>query len=351
MNDLNPRDVRKGVILLAHGAPDRLEDIPAFVRNVRSGRPLPPAAVEEITEHYRLINAHEGAEPGEASPLTRLTLRQAAALQARLELPVLVGMRNWDPYIVEAVQQAAEQGLDHVTAICLAPQNSRTSVGLYRQHLEDARQKAAPGLAVKFVESWHDHPGLIAALGERLKAALKQAGSPSEAEDASKREGGASVPVIFTAHSVPERTIRDGDPYADQVRRTASLVAEAAGRDITSWSLAFQSQGMTPEPWIGPTVESEIDRWAADGRRRLVVAPVGFMCDNVEVLYDIDIVFRKYAKKKGITLFRPESLNDSPLFIEALADLVDRALHTKGASTQGEQDLSTSPNEQLCKAS
>ena len=332
-------DIRRGVILLAHGAPSRLEDIPAFLRNVRSGRPLPAAAVEEITEHYRLISTREGAEPGEASPLTRLTLRQAAALQERVGRPVLVGMRNWSPYIAEAVQRAAEQGLDQVRAICLAPQNSRTSVGLYRQHLEDARQKVAPELAIDFIESWHDHPGLIVALLERLKAALKQSGSPSEVDGATQVEAGASLPVIFTAHSVPERTIRDGDPYADQVRRTASLVAEAAKGHITAWSVAFQSRGMTPEPWIGPTVESEIDRWAAAGHRRLVVAPVGFVCDHVEVLYDIDIVFRGYAEKKGITIFRPESLNDSPLFIEALADLVARGSRAEDAGVKGEPRL------------
>jgi ferrochelatase len=339
------------VILLAHGAPIRLEDIPAFLSNVRSGRPLPPAAVEEITEHYRLTSTRDGAELGEASPLTRLTLRQAAALQDRIGRPVLVGMRNWSPYIAEALQQAAEQGLDCVTAICLAPQNSRTSVGLYRQHLEDARQRVAPGLAIDFIENWHDHPSLIAALSERLTAALKQAGRASDTEGASEVEAGASVPVIFTAHSVPQRTIRDGDPYADQVRRTASLVAEAAGEQIAAWSVAFQSQGMTPEPWIGPTVESEIDRWAAAGHRRLVVAPVGFVCDHVEVLYDIDIVFRDHAQRKGIAIFRPESLNDSPLFIEALADLVDRSLDKQGANAQVEQHLSASTNEPLCRAS
>jgi ferrochelatase len=343
-------DVRRGVILLAHGAPDRLEDIPAFLRNVRSGRPLPAAAVEEIIEHYRLTSTRQGAEPGEASPLTRLTLRQAAALQQRVGLPVLVGMRNWSPYIAEAVRQAADQGLDHVTAICLAPQNSRTSVGLYRQHLEDARQKVAPGLAIDFVESWHDHPGLIAALSGRLDAALKQAGGPPEVEGATGGEA-ASVPVIFTAHSVPERTIREGDPYADQVRRTASLVVEAAGSCITNWSVAFQSHGMTPEPWVGPTVESEIDRGAAAGHRRLVVAPVGFVCDHVEVLYDIDIVFRGYAQRRGITIFRPESLNESPLFIEALADLVDHGARTEETGVKGEQSLSAPTAEQLCRAS
>jgi protoporphyrin/coproporphyrin ferrochelatase len=327
------RDRRAGVILLAHGAPDRLEDIPAFLGNVRNGRPLPRAAVEQITEHYRLIGTREGAEPGEASPLTRLTLQQAAALQERLGLPVFVGMRNWRPYVAEAVKRAAEQALDHVTAICMAPQNSRTSVGLYRQHLEEARQKVAPGIGVEFIESWHDHPGLIAALCQRVKTALEQI------ESAPKGEADASVAVIFTAHSVPERTIRDGDPYADQVRRTASLLAESADGGIAAWSLAFQSQGMTPEPWIGPTVESEIDRWAAAGCRRVLVAPVGFVCDHVEILYDIDIVFRDYAQRRGVTLFRPESLNDSPLFIDALADLVNRRPGIEGADAKAAQEL------------
>jgi protoporphyrin/coproporphyrin ferrochelatase len=324
------------VILFAHGAPDRLEDIPAFLLNVRNGRPLPPAAVEEITEHYRLIGARRGAERGEASPLTRLTLQQAAALQERVGLPVFVGMRNWRPFIAEAVQRVAEQSLDHLTAICLAPQNSRTSVGLYRQHLEDERQKVTPGLRVEFIESWHDHPGLIAAFWQQLKAALKQF------EGAPEGPTGASVPVIFTAHSVPERTIRDGDPYADQVRRTASLVVERAGGRVAAWSVAFQSQGMTPEPWIGPTVESEIDRWSAAGHRHLMVAPIGFVCDHVEILYDIDIVLRDYARKSGATVHRPESLNDSPLFIEALADLVCHGCRGEDAGRKGEQQLSVS---------
>jgi protoporphyrin/coproporphyrin ferrochelatase len=330
------RNGRKGVILLAHGAPERLEDIPVFLLNVRGGRPLPPAAVKEITEHYRLIGLRPGAEPGEASPLARLTLRQAAALQERMGLPVLVGMRNWRPYIAEAVEQATEQGLDHLTAVCLAPQNSRTSVGLYRQRLEEARQKAAPGLEIDFVDSWHDHAGLIAAFAQRLKAALDQIDAAPSAEP------GAGVPVIFTAHSVPERTIRDGDPYADQVRRTASLVADSAEGRIAGWSLAFQSQGMSPEPWIGPAAESEIDRWAAAGYRRVVVAPIGFVCDHVEILYDIDIVLREHARTRGVTLFRPESLNDSPPFIEALADLVNHRLQVGDPSTQTEQEFSAS---------
>jgi protoporphyrin/coproporphyrin ferrochelatase len=302
-----------GVIVFAHGAPDRLEDIPAFLLSLRNGRPLPKPAVEEIVERYQLISTRSGGPPGEASPLTRLTHRQAAALEARLGRPVYVGMRNWKPYIADAVRRAAAEGLGHVTAVCLAPQNSRTSVGLYRQCLEEAREKLAPGLVIDFIESWHDHPGLIDAFCDRIATVLGRL----------RREAAeAEPPVIFTAHSVPERTIREGDPYERQVRETAGLVAQALGLPSFRWSVAFQSQGMTPEPWIGPTVESEIGRWAGAGCRQMLIAPVGFVCDHVEILYDIDVVFRKYGEAAGVTISRPESLNDSPLFIEALANLV-----------------------------
>jgi protoporphyrin/coproporphyrin ferrochelatase len=306
---------RWGVLLLAHGAPDRLEDIPAFLLSLRNGRPLRPRAVDEITERYRLISNRSGGRAGEASPLTWLTARQAEALRARLGRPVYVGMRNWKPYIAQAVSQAAGDGIERLTAVCLAPQNSRTSVGQYRQALDEACVKLAPGMKVTFIDSWHDHPGLIAAFAARLDAALERAHA----------EAGRPVPVIFTAHSVPERTIREGDPYEQQARDTARLVAEAARIEPARWSMAFQSQGMTAETWIGPKVESEIDRWGAAGWRNMVLAPVGFVCDHVEILYDIDMAFRDYAARKAISISRPESLNESPLFIEALAGLVSGA--------------------------
>src|SRR5579863_5933825 len=303
---------KRGVILLAHGAPDRLEDIPAFLLSLRNGRPLPQHSVEEIVERYRLVSMRPGVPPGEASPLTRLTFRQADALKERLRQPVYVGMRNWKPYIVQAVKQAAADRIDLLVAVCLAPQNSRTSVGQYRQALDEAREKVAIDLRVEFVSSWHDHPGLIAAFKDRLGTTLASLQSAAP----------GPMPVIFTAHSVPERTIRDGDPYEHQVRETSRLVAESLGLESDRWSVAFQSQGMTPEPWIGPTVESEIDRLAEAGHDQLVVVPVGFVCDHVEILYDIDVVFRDHGLRKGVRVARPESLNDSPLFIEALAELV-----------------------------
>lgn len=291
-----------GVLLLAHGAPDELEDIPEFLLNVRGGRPLPDPVVKEITHRYSLI--------GGGSPLLRITQLQAEALAKLIDHPVYVGMRNWKPLIPEAVSRLANDGIERVVAICLAPQNSRTSIGLYKKYLMDAVEQARLSLQIDFVESWHDHPGLIDAFRERAAPALV----------AAKQETGGSVPVIFTAHSVPERTIAEGDPYKQQVRETAALVARAIGLD--DYRLAFQSQGMTAEKWIGPTVESQIDELARAGEKNLLLIPVGFVCDHVEILYDIDVLFRGYGNARGVAVRRSQSLNDSPLFAEALAGLV-----------------------------
>jgi ferrochelatase len=290
------------VLLLAHGAPDKLEDIPEFLLNVRGGRPLPEPVVKEITHRYSLI--------GGGSPLLRLTTLQAEALAKLIAHPVYVGMRNWKPFIAEAVGRLGDDGVDRVVAVCLAPQNSRTSIGLYRQYLMDAVKQVRPGLMVDFVEDYHNHPGLIEAYRERGAAALL----------ASRQEIGGPVPVIFTAHSVPERTIAEGDPYERQVRETAALVAGAIG--LTEYRVAFQSQGMTAERWIGPTVESQIDELAAAGEKNVLLIPVGFVSDHVEILYDIDVLFRNYGKARGVAVRRSDSLNDSSRFAAALASLV-----------------------------
>jgi ferrochelatase len=269
-----------GVLLLAHGAPDKLEDIPEFLRNVREGRPLPEAAVKEIVHRYSLI--------GGRSPLLRVTTLQAEALAKLIAHPVYVGMRNWKPFIPEAVRRLTNDGASRVVAVCLAPQNSRTSIGMYRKYLMDAVEQVRPELVVDFVESWHDHPGLIEAFRERVAAALL----------AARSETGGSIPVIFTAHSVPERTITEGDPYQQQVQETAALVARAAA--LTEYRVAFQSQGMTAEKWTGPTVESQIDELAQAGGKNVLLVPVGFVSDHVEILYDIDVLFRDYGKARGV---------------------------------------------------
>ncbi len=300
-----------GVLLLAHGAPDKLEDVPEFLLKVRGGHPLPPAAVEEITRRYALI--------GGGSPLRARTEQQAQALAALLGMPVYVGMRNWHPFISVAVERIAAEGVGRVVAVCLAPQNSRTSVGLYRRHLEEAVARIKPELEVVFIENWHEQPLLIRAFAERLRAALARA-----------RAAGGEVPVVLTAHSVPERTIDAGDPYDQQVRDTAARVAAAAG--CADWKLAYQSQGMTAEPWLAPTVESVLDGLARAGKQHVVLAPIGFLCDHVEILYDVDIVFRDYAAARGIALWRTESLNDSPLLVEAMATLVLEAIRARAAA-------------------
>ena len=305
-------DDKWAVLLLAHGAPDRLEDVPEYLLNVRGGRKLPEPAVKEIVHRYRLI--------GGGSPLARITNQQAKALADRLGCRVYVGMRNWRPFIADAVRQLDEDGVERLVVICLAPQNSRTSIGLYRKHLTQALGELACHLRVDFVESWHDRNELIAAFSEKLTAALEPI----------KEATGKPVPIVFTAHSVPQRTIDEGDPYQAQVMETASLVAQRSGLD--KWRVAFQSQGMTEELWIGPTVESEIDRLAAAGHRHALLVPIGFVSDHVEILYDVDIALRQYGQAQGVTVWRSESLNDSPLFIAALVAVACRSYSQPGCS-------------------
>jgi ferrochelatase len=292
---------RWGVLLLAHGAPERLADVPEFLLHVRGGRPLPEAAVQEVVRRYALI--------GGGSPLLKWTRRQAEAVAARLEKPVAVGMRNWKPFIAEGVAELVRAGVERMVAICLAPQNSRTSVGLYRQRLEEALVEAGGKLAAQFVESWHDHPLLIRAFAEKLREGL----------DKAEAAAGVRIPVILTAHSVPEKTIAAGDPYDQQAKETTARVAAEAG--VAEWRFAYQSQGMTGEAWLGPQVEEELERVAAAGHRHVFLAPIGFLCDHAEILYDIDIALRASARQRGLTLWRSESLNDSPLLTEAVASL------------------------------
>ena len=292
------------VLLLAHGSPESVDDIPDFVRYVVGGRPVPPQIVEEIKHRYSLIGC---------SPLNEITMRQGKALERELGLPVYVGMRNWKPFIPDVVRTMSANGVARAIAICLAPQNSRTSVGLYRGAVMG---ESGTPFALEFIESWHDHPLLVRAFAEKLLTGWESA----------CRQVGSKLPVIFTAHSVPQRTITEGDPYESQSRETAALVAKTAGLADEDWSFAFQSQGMSGGPvsgnaWIGPTVEDMILRWKEKGHIGVFIQPVGFLCDHVEVLYDIDIGFKGFAAKRGMQLWRAESLNDSPMLIAALADL------------------------------
>lgn len=291
---------KMAVLLLAHGSPASVNDVPEFLLRVTGGRQLPGEVVEEVSHRYGAIGK---------SPLTDLTLQQAELLAKEIGTPVYVGMRNWRPFVAQALGQMQADGIGHAVVICLAPHNSRTSVGLYRKSLAQCKD---PEMTFDFVEAWHDQPQLIQAFAEKLTAGLERA----------RRESGKQAPVIFTAHSVPERTVLDGDPYEIQARQTAALVANAAGLRESDWSFAFQSQGMSGGPWLGPTVEDTITRLKQSGHDEVFVQPIGFLCDHVEILYDIDIAFTEFAKKEGVRLGRAESLNDSPLLTAALAQIV-----------------------------
>jgi ferrochelatase len=291
---------KTAVLLLAHGSPDSVDQVPDFLLRVTGGRPLPQPVVDEVKHRYGLIGR---------SPLTELTQQQAESLAHEIGMPVYVGMRNWEPFIADAVKKMVRDGIEYAVAICLAPQNSRTSVGLYRSALVDT----GTPFTVDFVESWHDQPALIRAFAEKLRAGWGHACREAKTKN---------VPIIFTAHSVPERTIADGDPYESQAKETALLVAREAALAPEDWTFAFQSQGMSGGAWLGPRVEDTILGLKEKGHRNVFLQPIGFLCDHVEVLYDIDIAFREFAGKQGMCLWRAESLNDSPLLAAALADVV-----------------------------
>lgn len=290
--------MKQAVLLLAHGAPERLEDVEPYLELVRGGRPLPPEAVEGIRGRYAAI--------GGGSPLTRWTRAQAEALEGVLGIPVYFGMRYWRPFIREAAERIAAAGIERVVAICMAPQYSKLSVGLYIQRTEEAMREAGAAAEVVWTRSYHDHPLLIEAFAGKLSYFVP-----------ARR-------VLFTAHSLPERILAEGDPYDAECRATAAAVA--ARLKLADWEFAYQSRGLTEEKWLEPSVESCLDRYAAEGIRSVVVHPIGFVCDHVEVLYDVDMAFRRLAAERQIILVRPESLNDSPRFTAALADIARKQL-------------------------
>jgi protoporphyrin/coproporphyrin ferrochelatase len=296
-----------GVLLMAHGSPDNLADMAAYLQHVRGGRPTPQALVDEIRRRYGLI--------GGRSPLLDLTRAQGKALEKRLNsedgrFRVYVGMRHWHPFIRDTVQQLVDDGVRRVIAVSMAPQYSRLSVGAYQRALETARIELGVSLDVSRVASWHDHPLLLQAFAERVQEAL--APLPEETR--------TRVRLIFTAHSLPERILAEADPYPHEVRRTAAGVARRLG--LEAWDVAYQSQGATAEPWLGPSLDDVFAKCAAQGQRRLLLVPIGFVCDHVEILYDIDMLAQSVAQKKGLCLMRTASLNTSATFIEALASVV-----------------------------
>jgi len=299
---------KSAVLLLAYGGPDSLDDVEPYLRKVRGGRSVPSALVAEYKRRYALI--------GGRSPLLEMTRRQAEALRralmARTDFtgPVAVGMRFWRPTIAEAVQQLAEQGVTHLVALCMTPHYSALSVGAYRRALDEAIAHLNRPMTYDFIESWHDHSGFIAALTEATREAMAHFSAEERPY------------VLFTAHSLPAHIVAEGDPYPDQVRETAALVAAALELPEGRWEVCFQSAGKRGGVWLGPQVEECVVALAEARERALLVVPVGFVADHVEVLYDIDIGCRQLLAPYNVHLERTPMLNDREDFVAALAGII-----------------------------
>jgi ferrochelatase len=286
--------VKTAVVLMAYGSPERAEDIPAYFEDIRGGRPPSPEAVAELAERYRRI--------GGRSPLDEITEAQRAALEREVGAPVYVGMKHWRPTIAEAAARAAAGGAERLIGLVLAPHYSQISIGGYRQRLQEAVARL-DGPELVFIPSWHDHEPFLDALADRVRA--------------------RDAHVVFTAHSLPARILEEGDPYRDQLLETSRLVADKA--DVESWSFAFQSASPTGEPWLGPDILDELERLRGRGVSRVLAAPVGFVSDHLEILWDLDVEATERAAELGLDFQRIESLNDDPTFISGLAKLVEQA--------------------------
>jgi ferrochelatase len=300
---------RDAVLLMAYGSPDSLDQVEAYYTDIRRGSPPPPELLEELIGRYRAI--------GGGSPLSRIVEEQRAALQAELarrgrDVRVYAGMRHIAPRIATVVEGMAGDGVERFVAIALAPQRSSNAAGYWRavQAGLDAAGDGAP--KATFVESWHDEPGFIDALATVTREALDRFNDP------------ASVRVIFTAHSLPARVVGEGDRYPDEIAATSRLVAGKLG--LARYEQAFQSAGRTGEPWLGPDLRDELRRLASEGVRDVVVSPVGFVAEHLEVLYDIDIEAQAVAKELGMRLERARSMNTDSQFISALADITAAGL-------------------------
>ncbi len=290
------------VVLMAYGSPDRLEDVPAYYADIRGGRPIRPELLADLVERYRRLGIED------SNPLNEITEATRTALEQELGLPVFTGMRHWQPRIAEAVERALEAGADTIVGLVLAPHYSGMSIGKYRAQLVDAVGDRAD---LRFVDRWGAEPGFVELLGRRIVA---------QSDDLSSH-------VVFTAHSLPERILAEGDPYRDQLLETARLVAERAG--LERWSFAFQSATPTGEPWLGPDILDELESLAGRGVQEVLVAPIGFVSDHLEILWDLDVEAHEKAASLGLTFHRIPSLNDDPALIEALADLVRQALSVR----------------------
>jgi ferrochelatase len=287
--------MKAAVVLMAYGSPERLSDVPAYYSDIRGGRPIAPEHLADLVERYRRLGIEN------SSPLNAITEKTRAALQAELRLPVFTGMKHWTPRIADAAAAAVSSGADQVVGLVLAPHYSALSIAGYREQLERALGRSAE---LHFVESWHDEPGFVELLADRVR--------------------GADAHVVFTAHSLPARILETGDPYREQLLETSRLVAEAA--DLVAWSFSFQSESPTGEPWLGPDILDHLEALSRQGVERVLVCPVGFVSDHLEIRWDLDVEAKEKAGELGLKLDRIEMPNAEPAFVRTLAGIVERAL-------------------------
>ncbi len=292
------------VLLMAYGSPNSLEEVAEYLRQVRGGRSTTPAEVERLRDRYRKV--------GGQTPLLKITLAQASALQARFDsdrIParVHVGMKHWHPFIEETVQNVVSEGASSIVGLALAPHYSKLSIGGYEEavHRGLDKTKAVP---FSMIKSWHTQPHLIQALAQRVRTGLDTMEKPSDAA------------LLFTAHSLPKRLVSEDDPYLAQLNETSRLVADQAGAGF--WDFAFQSAGEPADSWLGPQIKEKIAELSGKGFREILVCPVGFVSDHLEILYDLDIEAKEYGRSLGVRVARTQSLNDDPEFISAIAETV-----------------------------
>jgi ferrochelatase len=286
---------------MAYGSPERLADVPAYYADIRGGRPIAPELLEDLVERYRRLGIER------SSPLNAITEQTRAALAEELGLPVFTGMKHWTPRIAEAAEAALDVGADTIVGLVLAPHYSELSIKGYRDQLEAALAGRGD---LRFVESWHDDPGFVEVLADRIR--------------------GTSAHVVFTAHSLPARIRATGDPYESQLLETSRLVADAAG--VREWSFSYQSASPTGEPWLEPDILGHLEALHRDGVDHVLVCPVGFVSDHLEIRWDLDVEAQEKAAELGMRLERIEMPNADPAFVRTLAGLVRRALSVPSAA-------------------
>ena len=278
------------VVLMAYGSPDRLEDVPAYYADIRGGRPISPEYLADLVERYRRLGIED------SNPLNEITERTRAALERELGLPVFTGMRHWTPRIADAVEAALAGGARTIVGLVLAPHYSSMSIGAYSRKLEEA---VAGRADILFVERWGKERGFVELLADRVRG---------------------DTHVVFTAHSLPARILDSGDPYHDELQQTSALIAESAG--LRDWSFSYQSESPTSEPWLGPDILDHLGDLHARGVRDVLICPIGFVADHLEIRWDIDTEARERANELGLRLDRVEMPNDDIAFVRVLAGIV-----------------------------